>query len=292
MCWSTFEVAHHYVFATLCPALSISASCSAIAMSQVTQTTPLIPSREQRMQPGSISDFETEKAKMVRSKQPLVYALMALCSALVFLGLIAYWCGSLLGGYSWTDSSTMFNLHPLLMSIGFVILPGLSLSLFQLIQPPLEKRQPVKLTHAAIHALGFGCSIVGLIVVFRSKNRSNARHLWSFHGWMGLFLSVLFPLLWVVAFLSFLFPGARAALRAKIMVWHKFLGLSTFVAACIVSLLGITEKAIFERQRIGARSTNTANAASVFLTLFAVLTVYFLQISHRLGDQPVVLQNE
>ena len=50
---------------------------------------------------------------------------------------------------------------------------------------------------------------------------------------------------WLFGFVTFLFPGLKAQIRAAYLDIHVFFGLTIFVTACAAAFTGFTEKTIF-----------------------------------------------
>ena len=50
---------------------------------------------------------------------------------------------------------------------------------------------------------------------------------------------------WLFGFITFLFPGLKAQMRAAYLDVHVFFGLTIFVSACAAAFTGFTEKTIF-----------------------------------------------
>ncbi|KAF6717600.1 Cytochrome b561 [Oryzias melastigma] len=206
------------------------------------------------------------------------------------------------GGFAWDGSAREFNLHPLCMVLGLVLLHGdgdsnMGGSSNRIKHPTRttkkkhikpswstecfsnEAKKKVKLLHGTIHLLALITSIVGVVAVFDFHSASLIPHLYSLHSWGGLTTLILFSLQWVMGLLFFLFPGASSWLRATYLPIHVFCGLTLLVMAIGTSLLGITEKLLFSIESSYPQFTSEgvlANILGVLLVLFGVLICYLV----------------
>ncbi|KAI0978146.1 hypothetical protein GJ496_011818 [Pomphorhynchus laevis] len=133
-----------------------------------------------------------------RDKSKLIINLSGCVASagVIYLSLIIYWTTDLLGGYSWRNADTVFNLHPLLTSLGFIIMPAMSMILLKLtkrVSP--ETREKIKILHATLNGLGFFLCLIGITFAYKSKELKKNRHLWTCHSWFGLGLTVCYGLM-------------------------------------------------------------------------------------------------
>lgn len=162
---------------------------------------------------------------------------------LVMIILIGSWA-SYHGGYGW-DVSTVFNYHPLFMTIGMIFLYGDAILVYRAFRNVTKLY--VKILHGLIHVAVLIFASIALKAVFDSHNKvaKPIPNLYSLHSWVGLTAVILFGLQWVAGFTSFLFPKLNENIRRWYLPHHKFGGLAIFVLCCSAALMGITEKAIF-----------------------------------------------
>ena len=98
-----------------------------------------------------------------------------------------------------------FSYHPLLMTIGFVGMMGVSA-----VTKKLGGYTNTKL-HGIIATIGFACSLGGLYAIYHNKNLMQRPHFTSLHGkiGIGLMISTFGPLLagalFLVSHVSLLF---------------------------------------------------------------------------------------
>ena len=163
---------------------------------------------------------------------------------LVMVILVGCWMGSYHGGYGW-DISTVFNYHPLLMTIGMIYLYGDAILVYRLFRNVTKIY--VKIMHGLIHVAVLVFASIALKAVFDSHNKAQKPipNMYSLHSWVGLSAVILFGLQWVCGFVSFLFPKLSDGIRKWYLPHHKYWGLAIFVLCCAAALMGITEKAIF-----------------------------------------------
>jgi len=176
----------------------------------------------------------------------LFYLVSQVVGVTIFI-LVMSWVGIHLDGVSWASNpKTEFNWHPILMTLGMILLYGNSILIYRGFR--YTRKKALKLTHAAIHAGAFFFTVIALIAVFDSHNLAKPApipNMYSLHSWIGLSAVILFALQYVVGFTSFLFPTFKVNVRETIMPAHVFFGVLGFVMACGAALLGISEKAFF-----------------------------------------------
>ncbi|PON66410.1 Cytochrome b561 and DOMON domain-containing protein [Trema orientale] len=160
------------------------------------------------------------------------------------LVLVLVWTVHFRGGFAWdsTNKNLIFNLHPLLMLFGFIILGGEAIISYKSL--PLKK-DVKKLIHLVLHAIALALGIVGIYAAFKYHNESGIANLYSLHSWLGLGVIVLFAFQWLYGFLTFFFPGGSATLKSESLPWHVFFGLFVYILALGTASLGLLEKLTF-----------------------------------------------
>ncbi|OMO72538.1 Cytochrome b561, eukaryote [Corchorus olitorius] len=84
----------------------------------------------------------------------------------------------------------LFNLHPFLMVIGFILVAG---------------------------------------EVFKFQNETDTPDMYTLHSWLGMIAICLFGAQWLLAFFSFIFPRAESSSRAGYRPWHVFVAVGLTV---------------------------------------------------------------
>ncbi|KAK4384993.1 Transmembrane ascorbate ferrireductase 1 [Sesamum angolense] len=86
--------------------------------------------------------------------------------------LVLIWCISFRGGLAWeaTNKNLIFNLHPVLMLIGLIIIGGEAIMSYKCL--PLKKPEK-KLIHLVLHATALILGIIGIYMAFKFHNESN-----------------------------------------------------------------------------------------------------------------------
>lgn len=163
---------------------------------------------------------------------------------LAMVVLSGVWMGSYRGGYGWAIE-TVFNYHPLFMTLGMIFLYGDAILIYRILRNSNKKQ--VKILHALIHILVLVFASIGLKAAFDSHNKKvpPIPNMYSMHSWVGLFAVILFGMQWVIGFISFLFPKLNDGLRRVYLPHHKFWGMAVFGLCCAAALMGLTEKAFF-----------------------------------------------
>lgn len=88
---------------------------------------------------------------------------------------------------------------------------------------------------------------------------------------------------WLVAFLTFLFPGAKVTTQANYLPYHAFFGIIIFIMAIISAETGLVEKFIHSGLFHGTEAP-LVNFIGVVICLFGIatiLTVYFREPTEK-----------
>ncbi|KAJ0444951.1 putative ascorbate ferrireductase (transmembrane) [Helianthus annuus] len=160
--------------------------------------------------------------------------------------LVLYWLLKLREGVAFTShvKIQIFNLHPLLAVLGFIICSGEAIITYKGI---LATRQALKLIHLALHLLALFAGILGICAVFKFHNELKIAHAYTLHSWTGLSTICLFGLQLLLGFVTFLFPGAKSGTRARFAPWHIFTGVVVFFMAIVTAETGLMEVFMFQK---------------------------------------------
>ncbi|XP_018629261.1 probable ascorbate-specific transmembrane electron transporter 1 [Nicotiana tomentosiformis] len=141
-----------------------------------------------------------------------------------------------------TNKPKIFNIHPLLMVIGFLLLAGEAIMAYTTVPTSSKKH---KLYHMILHFIALVAAVIGLYAVFKYHKEAGIPHMYTFHSWIGLSTIILFALQWLLSFLTFLFPGARTSTRSRVVPWHALIGIIIFFLAIVAAETGLVQKFIF-----------------------------------------------
>ncbi|KAG8381338.1 hypothetical protein BUALT_Bualt06G0112000 [Buddleja alternifolia] len=184
--------------------------------------------------------------------------------------MVLVWNISFRGGLAWesTNKSVIFNLHPVLMLIGFIVIGGEAIMSYKCL--PLKKPEK-KLIHLVLHAIALVLGIFGIYMAFKFHNESNIANLYSLHSWLGIGVIVLYGIQWIYGFLVFFYPGGTSAIRSESLPWHVLFGIFVYVLAVGTAALGYLEKLTFIQNAGVAKY-----GAEAFLVNFtAIVTILF-----------------
>ncbi|XP_048538943.1 transmembrane ascorbate ferrireductase 2 [Triticum urartu] len=172
------------------------------------------------------------------------------------------------------DKLLIFNVHPVLMLIGLVVLNAEALLAYKTV-PGTKKLK--KLVHITLQFLAMFLSLVGLWAVWKFHDEKEIDHLYTLHSWLGLSCIIIFSLQWAAGFLTFWYPGGSRSNRASLLPWHVFLGVFLYVLAIATSVTGLLEKSIFMQsaKMIGRFSTEAMlmNSLGMMLILLGALVI-------------------
>ncbi|KAJ7969968.1 transmembrane ascorbate ferrireductase 1 [Quillaja saponaria] len=184
--------------------------------------------------------------------------------------LVLVWNINFRGGLAWESSNKtlIFNIHPVLMVIGLIIIGGEAIISYKSI--PLKK-EVKKLIHLVLHAIALILGIIGIYTAFKFHNESGIANLYSLHSWLGIGVISLYAIQWIYGFVIFFYPGGSGSLKRESLPWHVFLGLFVYVLAVGTAALGFLEKLTF-LESSGLEKYGT----EAFLVNFtAIITILF-----------------
>ncbi|GMH19652.1 hypothetical protein Nepgr_021493 [Nepenthes gracilis] len=208
---------------------------------------------------------------------PITFVAHAL--AIVGAVFVLVWCIHFRGGFAWvaTNKSLIFNNHPALMLIGFIIIGGQAAISYKSL--PLKK-EVKKIIHLGLHAVALVLGIVGIYAAFKYHNESGIANLYSLHSWLGIGVIVLYAIQWIYGFAIFFYPGGSEGLRGGSLPWHVLFGVTIFSLAIGNAALGFLEKLTFlENSGLAkygpeAYLVNFTAIATILYGAFVLITVY------------------
>ncbi|GAB2294039.1 hypothetical protein Dimus_028255 [Dionaea muscipula] len=221
-------------------------------------------------------------ALMLKAK-PVTYVAHSL--AVVGVILVLIWAIHFRGGLAWEakNKALIFNIHPVLLLIGFIILGGEAAISYKSL--PFKKEQK-KVIHLVLHAVALILGIVGIYAAFKYHNESNIVNLYSLHSWIGIGVISLYAIQWVYGFVVFFYPGGSSSLRSESVPWHVLLGLFVFSLAVANAAIGFLEKLTFLESAGLAKYSHEAYLVN-FTAIATVLYGAFVVVSvHAQGDPP------
>ncbi|KAF3626017.1 Transmembrane ascorbate ferrireductase 1 [Capsicum annuum] len=198
--------------------------------------------------------------------------------ALIAAIMVLVWCIHFRGGLAWEaeNKNLIFNIHPVLMLIGFIILGGEAIMSYKSF--PLEKQVKKKI-HLVLHAIALILGIIGIYTAFKNHNESNIPNMYSLHSWVGIGAITLYGIQWIYGFVVFFYPGGSSEIRRHSLPWHVLFGMFVYVAAVANACLGFLEKLTFlevnglEKYGSEAFLVNFTAIATVLYGVFVFLTI-------------------
>ncbi|KAL7146346.1 hypothetical protein ABFS83_06G034300 [Erythranthe nasuta] len=198
--------------------------------------------------------------------------------AIVGAILVLIWTINFRGGLAWesTNKNLIFNLHPVLMLIGLIIIGGEAIISYKSL--PLKNPQK-KLIHLILHAIALVLGIIGIYTAFKFHNESNIANLYSLHSWLGIGVIVLYGIQWLYGFVVFFYPGGSPAIRSESVPWHVLFGIFVYVLAVGTAATGYLEKLTFlETNGVAKYGTeaflvNFTALVTILYGTFVILTI-------------------
>ncbi|OEL14330.1 Ascorbate-specific transmembrane electron transporter 2 [Dichanthelium oligosanthes] len=154
---------------------------------------------------------------------PFTYVAHALAVAAAVMVLV--WAIHFRGGLAIeaTNKNLIFNVHPVLMLIGYIIIgsEGNNKNVFR----PLAHEQNFQFSNISF--------------IFGSYNGIQVRLTTNYHEELDWFSK------WIFGLVTFFFPGAAPNLRKSLLPWHILFGLFVYILALANAELGFLEKLTF-----------------------------------------------
>ncbi|CAN0902746.1 Transmembrane ascorbate ferrireductase 1 [Linum grandiflorum] len=185
--------------------------------------------------------------------------------------MVLVWCIHFRGGLAWqnTNKNLIFNIHPVLMLIGLIIIGGEAIISYKSL--PLKK-EAKKLTHLILHGVALILGIIGIYTAFKFHNESGIDNLYSLHSWLGILVISLYGIQWIYGLIVFFYPGGSSTLRKSSIPWHVLLGLFIFVLAIGTAAIGFLEKLTFLQNAI---KLPKYGSESLLVNFTAVITILY-----------------
>ncbi|KAE8724032.1 Transmembrane ascorbate ferrireductase 1 [Hibiscus syriacus] len=196
--------------------------------------------------------------------------------AVVAAVMVLVWCIHFRGGLAWESSNKnlIFNIHPVLMLIGFIIIGGQAIMSYKSL--PLRK-EVKKVIHLVLHAIALTLGIIGIYTAFKNHNESSIPNLYSLHSWLGIGIISLYGIQWIYGLLVFFYPGGSIGLRRESLPWHVLVGLFVFILAVTNATLGFLEKLTFLENsgldKYGAEAF-LVNFTAIVTILYGALVIF------------------
>lgn len=185
------------------------------------------------------------------------------------------------------DRSLIFNVHPVLMVIGLLVINGEAMLAYKNLSGTKDFK---KLVHLSLQFVAFFLSVFGLWVVWKNRFDVGKENFYSLHSWLGLLSLFLFGIQWAFGFVTFWYPGGSRNSRASLLPWHAYFGLYTYalsVATCVTGFLeratSLQKREIISRYSTEAILINSMGILTVVLAGLVVLGV--VAPVHRNGDK-------
>ncbi|KAI3462823.1 hypothetical protein Pfo_019486 [Paulownia fortunei] len=170
---------------------------------------------------------------------PVVRIIGVAVTALVLIWTVHYRGGLALVS---ENKNLIFNVHPVLMVIGLVLLNGEAMLAYKTVSGTKSFK---KLVHLSLQFLAFFLSIIGLWAAWKFHIDRGIDNFYSLHSWLGLACLFLFAIQWASGFVTFWYPGGSRNSRASLLSWHVYFGLYIYALSVAACTTGFLEKATF-----------------------------------------------
>lgn len=163
---------------------------------------------------------------------------------ITIISLVLIWAVHFRGGLALVsdDKDLIFNVHPVLMVIGLILLNGEAMLAYKTVSGTKSFK---KLVHLTLQLLAFCLSMVGIWAAWKFHNEKGIDNFYSLHSWLGLGCILLFGVQWALGFVIYWYPGGSRTSRGTLLPWHVFFGVYIYALAIATALTGFLEKATF-----------------------------------------------
>nr|CAB3493467.1 unnamed protein product [Digitaria exilis] len=199
---------------------------------------------------------------MMASRVAMVAHLLFLTTAVLMLVWLLHYRGGI--NIQSEDPEQIFNVHPFVMSWGFILLIGEAILAYSTI--PMDHRTQ-KMAHMMIHLVGLILGIFGVYAAFKFHAAAVAPDLTSLHSWLGITAIALFGLQWLFGFVTFWLPAAHERTRAAAAPAHVMAGLAIFMLAVCAAQTGLVQKSA---GAASASEMKLINVTGIFILLYGV----------------------
>ncbi|KAF3792530.1 putative transmembrane ascorbate ferrireductase 2 [Nymphaea thermarum] len=199
---------------------------------------------------------------------PLLLFLVRTMGVLV-AALVLVWVMHFRGGMSLVsqDKSLIFNVHPVLMVIGLILIGGEGMLAYKSVSGTKNFKKAV---HLILQAFAFTLSLLGLWAALKFHNDMGIDNFYSLHSWLGVACLILFGIQWGIGFGTFWYPGGARGIRASLLPWHVFLGIYIYGMAITAAVTGILEKLTFLQ---GSKTITRYSTEALLVNLLGILIV-------------------
>ncbi|GAA0149461.1 reductase [Lithospermum erythrorhizon] len=158
--------------------------------------------------------------------------------------LVLVWCVHYRGGLAISSDkkALIFNVHPVLAVIGFLLLNGEGILAYKATSGTKRFKT---LVHLGIQFLALSFGVIAVLFVLKFHFEKGVDILYSLHSWLGLACLFLFSVQWALGFATFWYAGGSRISRANILPWHVFFGFYIYALMVVTCVTGILEKATF-----------------------------------------------
>ncbi|CAH9110984.1 unnamed protein product [Cuscuta epithymum] len=167
------------------------------------------------------------------------------------------------------NKDLIFNVHPVLMVIGLVLLNGEAMLAYKTISGTKNFKKSV---HLVVQSLALFLGVIGVWAALKFHNDKGIDNFYSLHSWLGLVCLFLFGFQWALGFSTFWYPGGSRNSRASLLPWHVFFGIYIYALAVATCTTGLLEKVTFlQTSHIISRYSTEALAVNSLGMLIVVL---------------------
>ncbi|XP_023731437.1 transmembrane ascorbate ferrireductase 2 [Lactuca sativa] len=157
--------------------------------------------------------------------------------AISLASLVIYWLITFRNGFGLFNPSTdlMFNWHPLLMILGFIIFSAEAMIAYKAIR---GTRQSLKRVHLTLHSIALVTGLCGVYAACKYHYQLQVPHLYTLHSWYGYSTIWLFCLQFMLGVDDFVYPGNESGIGRS----HGLAGLLIFWLAILSAGTGLMKK--------------------------------------------------
>jgi hypothetical protein len=207
---------------------------------------------------------ENNSTPIINQKNVMTILIWTLrsCSFLLLLTLIFFL----------NSEITLFKLHPILMTISFLIL--LSEGLFQVkeMRHDLENRKYYQILHILLQSSACLLSFASFFISIRQKNFELKKHFTTWHSWIGMMTLMIQFFVSLIGYVKYFSLFKNFYQTFKLRVSHNILGLICYFLGLTCIIFGLRSTFILN----SFQNDFVVISMAVYVFIFAILILNFL----------------
>lgn len=174
-----------------------------------------------------------------------------------------------------------FDWHPVLMVSAFVFFMGEAIISYRILPFSFPTK---KLIHLSLQTMALSVATVGLWAMITYHIDNKIPDFYSAHGLLGIITYSLFVVQYIIGFISFFQPRLNDEARAKVIPWHRYIGIVLFLMTWVAMLSGLMDRQRITNDEPFSPAYSTGNAMGCMIVLSgATILFHFSPVAQHAG---------